>query len=29
VRPDPAATPNFKRLYVRGSAVFGGVNIKN
>jgi hypothetical protein len=29
VQPDPAATPNFKRLYVRGSAVFGGVNIKN
>jgi hypothetical protein len=28
-QPDPAATPNVKRLFVRGAAVFGGVEIKN
>jgi hypothetical protein len=28
-QPDPSRTPNPKRLIVRGSAVFGGVEIKN
>ena len=28
-QPDPARTPNPKRLIVRGSAVFGGVDVKN
>jgi len=28
-QPNVAATPNFKRLYFKGAAVFGGVNIKN
>jgi Domain of unknown function (DUF5668) len=28
-QPDPAATPNIRRLFVRGAAVFGGVEIKN
>jgi len=28
-QPDPAVTPNVKRLFVRGAAVFGGVEIKN
>jgi hypothetical protein len=28
-QPDPATTPNIKRLFVRGAAVFGGVEIKN
>jgi hypothetical protein len=28
-QPDPATTPNFRRLYVKGGAVFGGVEIKN
>jgi Domain of unknown function (DUF5668) len=28
-QPDPAVTPNVKRLVVRGAAVFGGVEIKN
>jgi hypothetical protein len=29
VQPTLATTPNFKRLYFKGAAVFGGVNIKN
>jgi predicted membrane protein len=29
VQPDPARTPDFRRIIVRGAAVFGGVNIKN
>jgi hypothetical protein len=28
-QPNLATTPNFKRLYFKGAAVFGGVNIKN
>lgn len=28
-QPSIATTPNFKRLYCKGAAVFGGVNIKN
>jgi hypothetical protein len=28
-QPNAASTPNFKRLYFKGAAVFGGVNIKN
>ena len=28
-QPNPAVTPNIKRLFVRGAAVFGGVEIKN
>jgi predicted membrane protein len=28
-QPDPSVMPNPKRLYVRGAAVFGGVEIKN
>jgi len=28
-QPNPATTPNLKRLYFRGAAVFGGVSIKN
>ncbi len=28
-QPNPAVTPNVKRLFVRGAAVFGGVEIKN
>ena len=28
-QPDPSVTPNIKRLFVRGAAVFGGVEIKN
>ncbi len=28
-QPDPSRTPNPKRLIVKGSAVFGGVDIKN
>jgi predicted membrane protein len=28
-QPDPSAMPNPKRLFVRGAAVFGGVEIKN
>jgi hypothetical protein len=28
-QPDPSVTPNVKRLFVRGAAVFGGVEIKN
>jgi len=28
-QPNAATTPNFKRLYFKGAAVFGGVNIKN
>jgi hypothetical protein len=28
-QPNLASTPNFKRLYFKGAAVFGGVNIKN
>ncbi len=28
-QPDPARTPNPKRLIVRGNAVFGGVEVKN
>jgi hypothetical protein len=28
-QPDPARTPNAKRLIVKGSAVFGGVEIRN
>jgi hypothetical protein len=29
IQPNLATTPNFKRLYFKGAAVFGGVNIKN
>lgn len=29
VQPNLATTPNVKRLYFKGAAVFGGVNIKN
>jgi len=29
VQPDPARTPDLRRLIVRGSSVFGGVDIKN
>ena len=29
VQPDPARTPDLRRLVIRGSAVFGGVDIKN
>jgi cell wall-active antibiotic response 4TMS protein YvqF len=29
VQPSLATAPNFKRLYFKGAAVFGGVNIKN
>jgi hypothetical protein len=29
IQPNLAATPNFKRLYIKGAAVFGGINIKN
>ena len=29
IQPNLATTPNFKRLYLKGAAVFGGVNIKN
>jgi hypothetical protein len=28
-QPNPATTPNIKQLFVRGAAVFGGVEIKN
>jgi hypothetical protein len=28
-QPSAATTPNFKRLYFKGAAVFGGVNVKN
>ncbi|MGA3235248.1 MAG: DUF5668 domain-containing protein [Bryobacteraceae bacterium] len=28
-QPNAATTPNFKRLYFKGAAVFGGVNVKN
>jgi hypothetical protein len=28
-QPDPSRTPNPKRLIVKGSAVFGGVDVKN
>ncbi|MGA7236215.1 MAG: DUF5668 domain-containing protein [Bryobacteraceae bacterium] len=28
-QPNPAVTPNIKRLVIRGAAVFGGVEIKN
>jgi predicted membrane protein len=27
--PNPATTPNIKQLFVRGAAVFGGIEIKN
>jgi hypothetical protein len=29
IQPNLATTPNVKRLYFKGAAVFGGVNIKN
>lgn len=29
VQPNPLTTPNIKRLFCKGSAVFGGINIKN
>lgn len=29
IQPNIAGTPNVKRLYFKGAAVFGGVNIKN
>lgn len=29
IQPNLATTPNFKRLYLKGAAVFGGINIKN
>lgn len=29
IQPNLATTPNFKRLYIKGAAVFGGINIKN
>jgi hypothetical protein len=29
IQPNAATTPNFKRLYIKGAAVFGGINIKN
>lgn len=29
IQPNAATTPNFKRVYFKGAAVFGGVNIKN
>jgi hypothetical protein len=29
IQPNPSTTANFKRLYFKGAAVFGGVNIKN
>jgi hypothetical protein len=29
IQPNLATTPNLKRLYIKGAAVFGGINIKN